>query len=147
MISLCLPDTVQNAVNLPLQNSLLPFPGHRNLFKLGMSNDDGIIIAGGNPGAELLPVFGFKVFLGCHQNIGRGIQLEPFRGPLLCDMIWYNNQRLCAYAQALALHSRRNNFEGLPCPHFVCQKGVSTIHDVGNGINLVLPQGDFRIHS
>ena len=79
MIPLSFPNAVQNTVNLPPQDGLLPLAGHGDFLKLRVSDDDGIIIAGGNPGAELLPVLGFKILFGGNQNIGGWVELEPFR--------------------------------------------------------------------
>ena len=87
MIPLGFPDAVQDAVDLPPENNLLPLFGHRDFLKLRVSDDDGIIIAGGNPGAELLPVLGFKILFGGNQNIGGWVELEPFRRPLLRDVV------------------------------------------------------------
>ena len=55
--------------------SPLPFNGHWYFLELRMPDNDGIVIAGGNSAAELFAVLGFKVFLRCHQNVGRGIKL------------------------------------------------------------------------
>ena len=112
-----------------------------------MTDDNGIIIAGGNPGAELLPVCGFKVLFGGNQNIGRGVELEPFCRPLLCDMVGHHDQGLGTQTQPLALHRCRNNFEGLPSPNFVGKQCISAVHDVGNGVDLVLSQSNFRVHA
>ena len=70
MVSFSFPDTVQDAIDLPPQNSFLPLLGHGDLFKLAVTNDNGIIITGGDSAAELLSVLGFKVLLGGNQNIG-----------------------------------------------------------------------------
>ena len=79
MVPLGFPNAIQNAVDLPPQDGLLPLAGHGDFLKLRVSDDDGIIIAGGNPGAELLPVLGFKILFGGNQNIGGWVELEPFR--------------------------------------------------------------------
>ena len=73
MVPLGFPDTVQNAVDLPPQDGFLPLLGHRDLLKLAVTNDNGIIITSGNSAAELLSVLGFKIFFGGNQNIGRGV--------------------------------------------------------------------------
>ena len=57
-------------IKLLFKDRPLPFNAHRDFFKLAVTDDDGIIIAGGNSAAELFAVLGFKVFLRCHQNIG-----------------------------------------------------------------------------
>ena len=147
MVPLGFPDTVQDAVNLPPQNDFLPLTGHGNLLKLRVSDDDSVIIAGGNPGTELLSVLGFKVLFGGNQNVCGGVKLEPLRRPLLCDVVGHHNQGLGTQSQPLALHCRRNNFEGLPCPNFVGKQCISAVHDVGDGVDLMLAKGDFRVHA
>ena len=119
MVPFGFPDAVQDAVYLPPQNNLLPLFRHGNLLKLAVTDDDGIVIAGGDAGTELLAVLGFKVLFGGNQNIGGGVKLEPLCRPLLCDVVGHHNQGLGAQPQPLALHCRCNNFEGLACPYFV----------------------------
>ena len=70
--------------NLILQKPLLPLFADGNFLKLAVTDDNGVIIAGGDPGAELLPILGFKVPLFRHKDIGRGVQPQKFRGPLFC---------------------------------------------------------------
>ena len=62
-------------IKLLFEDRPLPFNGHRYFLELRMPDNDGIVIAGGNSAAELFAVLGFKVFLRCHQNIGRGVEL------------------------------------------------------------------------
>ena len=59
--------------NLFLQKSLLPFLRYRDTLKLAVSDDDGVVVAGGNSAAELLAVSRLKVLFGCGKNIGRGV--------------------------------------------------------------------------
>ena len=72
------PNACGDFFNLVLQQRLLPFLADGDFFKLAVSDDNRIIIAGGNSGAEFLPVFGFKVLLLRNKNIGGGIQPQKF---------------------------------------------------------------------
>ena len=69
-------------INLGSQNPLLPFCGHRDFLKLGMPNDDCIVIASGNSCAELLSAGGFKVLFACHQQFCTRIQAQELICPL-----------------------------------------------------------------
>ena len=70
--------------NLILQKPLLPLFADGDFLKLAVTNDYRIIVAGGNPGAELLAVFRFKVPLLGDKDIGGGVQTQKFRCPLFC---------------------------------------------------------------
>ena len=88
---------LKNSVALQLpQQPLLPFHGNGNPLKLTVPDDNGVIIAGGNAGAQPAAVVLFKVPLGGHQNVGSWVELEPFCRPLLRDMIRHHDQRLGA---------------------------------------------------
>ena len=80
VVALQFPNTVQDLLLLLLQNELLPLLGHGDLFKLTVADDDGIVVAGGDPGAKPFTVFGLKILFGGNQNIGGGIQLQIFGG-------------------------------------------------------------------
>lgn len=72
----------------------------------------------------------------------------PLRAqPLFCDVIGNYNQGLGTETQSLALHCRRNNLEGLPSPNFVGKQCISAVHNMGDGVDLVLSEGDFRVHA
>ena len=43
-------------INLLLNNTLLPLKGQRNALKLAVPNDDSIVVAGGDAGAEFFAV-------------------------------------------------------------------------------------------
>lgn len=66
--------TILNFPYLLLDQLLLPFHRYGDLLKLGVTHDNGIIIAGSNLGAEGLSPCRFKVFFTGNQNIGRGVQ-------------------------------------------------------------------------
>ena len=75
VIAFQLPNAVQNFLLLLFQYEFLPFLGHGDLFKLAVADDDGIVVAGGDPGAEPFSVFGLKILFGGNQNIGGGVEL------------------------------------------------------------------------
>ena len=52
-----------------------------------MSDNDGIIIAGGNAGTELLTVMGLKVLFRCDKDICRRVQTQELRSPLFGQMV------------------------------------------------------------
>ena len=108
-------------VDLLLKEPLLALMADGDFFKLRVANDDGIVVAGGDLGAELLPVVGLKVFLGRHQDFCRGIEPQKLRRPLLSQMIGNNEQGLLAQPQALGLHRSGNHLKSFARAHFVCQ--------------------------
>ena len=59
--------------NLLLKKSFLTLLADGNTLKLGVANDDCVIVAGGNPGTELFTPMGFKVLFGSHKDVGGGI--------------------------------------------------------------------------
>ena len=77
-----------------------------------MSHDDRIIIAGSDTGAEFLAVAGLKVLFRGNEDVGRGIQLQKLRRPLLGKVVRYNKQALLAKPQPLAFHSGSGHCEG-----------------------------------
>ena len=65
---------VHNAVcdflDLLAQQALLPLRADGDTLKLRVADDNGIIIAGSDAGAEFLAVAGFKILFGCDKNVG-----------------------------------------------------------------------------
>ena len=145
--ALGLVDTVHDLINLPLDDDLLPLGGHGDFLKLRVSDNNGVVVPGGDPRTEFLAVLRFKILFGRHKDIGRGIELEPFRRPLLGDVVGNDDQRLGAQPQPLAFHCRRHHLIGLAGAHLMGKKGVSAVHDVRDGVDLVLPQGNLRVHT
>ena len=64
----------RNIVNLAFNRGNLPFPGQGDTLKLAVADDNGVIVACGDPGAELFSVRRFKVLLGRYQDVRAGIQ-------------------------------------------------------------------------
>ena len=112
-----------------------------------MADNHGVVVAGGDPGAEFLTVPAFKVLPGCYKDVRRGIKLEPFRRPLLRDVVGNHNQGLGAKPQSLHLHGGGDHFKSLAGTYLVSQQCIAAVEDMGNGIDLVFPQGDFRVHA
>ena len=61
-------------INLLLNDTLLPLKGQRDSFKLRMTDDNGIVIAGGDAGAELFAVGRFKILFPRYQQLCIGVQ-------------------------------------------------------------------------
>ena len=146
-VPLGLGNAYHNLVDLLLQDRFLPFHGHRDLLKLAVTNDDGIIVTGGNSAAELLTVLCFKVLFGCHKDVGRGIQLQKLGCPLFCQMVGNNEQGLLTKAQTLTLHGSSYHFKGLACANHMGKQSVAAIKDMGNGVDLMGAQLDLRVHA
>ena len=145
MIGFQFRDAVQDLTPLLFQKIPLPLYAYRDLLKLAVADDDGVIVAGGDPAAEPLAVLGFKVLAGGYQNVGGGVELQILGRPLLCQMVGHHEQALLAQAQPLALLGGGYHFKGFPCPHHMGQQGVPAVEDVGDGVHLMGPQGDLRV--
>ena len=88
-------------VDLLFKNGPLALYAHGNLLKLAVADDDGIIVAGGNPSTELLAVLGFKILAGGNEDICRRIELQKLSGPLLRQVVGHHKEGLLAQAQPL----------------------------------------------
>ena len=60
--------------NLLMQQPLLAFLADGDFFKLGVTHDNGVVVAGGDAGAELLAVVLLEVLFGCNKNVGGRVQ-------------------------------------------------------------------------
>ncbi len=102
--------------------------------KLAMPDDNGVIITGGNTGAQLFAPVLFKVALSGNQNISRRIKLEPFRRPLLGDMVGYDNKGICCTIRAVWPPSLPQSFQTF-CPRRPrAQQRIAAVQDMGNRI-------------
>jgi len=63
-------DALGDLPDLFLQKTFLALPADGDALKLGVADDDGVIIAGGDPGAELFSVPGLEVLFGGHKDVG-----------------------------------------------------------------------------
>ena len=111
-----------------------------------MPDDDSIVISGGNPAAKGLTPCRSEIFLSGHQNIGGGIKLKVFAGPLPNQVIGHHHHGFVAQAQPLALLGNGNQLEGLAGPYAVSQQSVPSIERPRNGILLMGTQRNFRVH-
>ena len=137
----------RNIVDLTLYNGFLPFRGERHALKLRMTDHDGIVIAGCDPGAELLTVTRFKILFCCHQHIRIGIKPQEICAPLLGEVIRHHIEVFLRQAQPAAFHAGSNHLEGLACAHTMSQQRIVTVQNVRHSIFLVRHQRDFRGHA
>ena len=110
-----------------------------------MAKDNRIIIPRGDTSAKTFAILCFKILSRCHEDVSRRVQLQILRCPLLGQVVGDNEQTLVAQTQPFALLRRRNHLPSFPSPHNVCQQGIPAIQDMGNGVDLVGPQGDLRV--
>ena len=86
---------LRNAVcdfrNLIADDSLLPFPADGDSLRLTLPDNHRVISAGCDARAKALPPSFLKIALGCHQNVGVGIQPKKLRSPLFGQMIGDND--------------------------------------------------------
>ena len=98
-------------VDLLLQNGPLALYAHRDLLELRMPDNNGIVVAGGDPTTEFLAVFGFKILAGGNEDICRRIKLQKLSGPLLCQVVGHHKEGLLAQAQPFAFHGSGYHFK------------------------------------
>ena len=134
-------------INLLLNNTLLPLKGQRNALKLAVPNDDSIVVAGGDAGAEFFAVCGLKILAPCHQKFGVGVEVQKIRCPLFRQMVGHYEQGFLAQPQPFRFHSGCRHFVGLARTNFVCKQRITAIKHMSNGVALVLPEGDLRVHA
>ena len=134
-------------VDLLLQVHLLPFIGKRYLFKLTVPDHDNVKVAGSNSGTKFFAIGLFKIRLTRYQNFRVGVKQQRLGGHLLGQMVGHYDQRFIAKTQALLLHSAGNHLERFPSPYLMCQQYVVAVQHMGNGVALVWPQRNFRVHA
>ena len=78
-----------------------------------MTDDNGVIVAGGDAGAKLLSVMGLKVLFGRDQDFGGGIEPQKLRSPLLRQVVWHHKEGLLTQTQPLGFHSGGHHLERL----------------------------------
>ena len=130
-----------------MQVHFLPFIGKRYLFKLTVPDHDYVEVAGSNAGAELFAVCLFEIRLARYQNFRVGIEQQRLGGHLFGQMVGHNNQGFAAKTQTFFLHGTGDHLERFPSPHLVCQQYVVAVQRMGNGVALVWPQRNFRVHA
>ena len=102
-----------------------------------MADDDSVIIPGGNPGTELLPVRRLKVFLRGNEDVCSRIQPQEIAAPLLRQMVRHHIQIFLRQSQTLALHARRYHLERLSSAHTMGQQGIMPVEDMGHSVFLM----------
>ena len=140
-------DLVNNIVDLSLQVHLLALWRKRNFLELAVPDNDDVIVAGRNAGAEFLAVFLFEIGFLCYQNFRIRIEQERFGCHLLGQMVGNHDQRFTAKPQSFLLHGTGYHFIRLARTHFVCQQDIVAVQHMGNGVQLVRTKGDFRVHA
>ena len=126
-------------IDLFLNDAFLPLKGKRNTLKLTVTDDNGIVVACGDAGAEFLTVGRFKVLAPCNQKFCIRIEVQKFCRPLLRQVVGDNKKTFLTQAQSFCLHSGGCHLEGLPCSHFVCKQRITAIKHMRNGIALMFP--------
>ena len=140
-------NSIGNIPYLLLQNHSLTLKAHRDFLELTMPNNHSVIVPSCNSAAEAFAVFHLKVFLRCDQNICRRVELQELRRPLLRQVIRNNEQGFTAQSEPFGFHSSGGHFKGFACAYGVCQERIAAVKDMGNGVLLVFPKLNFRIHT
>ena len=133
--------------NLILQQPPLTVRADGDFLKLAVADDDRVVVAGGDAGAEFLAVFGFKVLLAGHQQIGRGVQRQELAGPLVDDVVGNHEQRFLGKPQPPQFHGGSGHFKGFASAHTMGQQRVAAVQNMSDGVFLVGAQLDFRVHA
>ena len=114
-------------INLLLNNAFLPLKGQRNALKLAVPNDNGIVVPGGDAGAEFFAVSSFKILAPCHQKFCVRVEVQKLACPLLRQVIGHHKQRFLAQPQPFCFHSRRRHFVGFARTNFVCKQRITAM--------------------
>ena len=139
-------NAIGDFLNLLVKEPFLPLRADGDTLKLAVADDNGVIVAGGDTGAEFLAVVGFKVFLGSDKDVGRRVEPQKLRRPLFRQMVWHDKNGFLAQSQPLRFHRRGYHFKGFSRANFVCQQRIPAVQHMGDGVFLMLPEGDFRVH-
>ena len=62
-------------------------------------------------------------------------------------MVGNHKDGLLAQPQTLAFHGGGNHFKGFARANLVGKQCVAAVKDMGDGVTLVFPEGDFRVHA
>ena len=66
-----------------------------------MPDNNGIIVAGGDPATEFLAVLGLKILAGSDKHVRCRIELQKLSGPLLRQMVGHHKEGFLSQAQPL----------------------------------------------
>lgn len=62
-------------------------------------------------------------------------------------MVGHDKKAFLAQTKAFGFHGRRSHFVGFACANFVRKQRITAIKHMGDGISLVFPEGDLRVHA
>ena len=140
-------NTIGDFLNLLVKELFLPLRTDGDTLKLAVADDNGVIVAGGDTGAEFLAVVGFKVLLGSDKDVGRRVEPQKLGRPLFRQMVRHDKNGFLAQSQPLGFHRRGYHFKGFSRANFVCQQRIPAVQHMGDGVFLMLSEGDFRVHT
>ena len=83
-------NAVYDLVDLLMQQPLLALHADGDFLELRVAHDDGVVVAGGDAGAELLAVMLLEVLFGCHQDVGGRVQPQKLGCPLFGQVVWHH---------------------------------------------------------
>ena len=112
-----------------------------------MADHNGVIVAGGDLGAELFALGGSKVLPGGNQHLRAGVELQEVSAPLFRQMVRDHKKGLLIQPQPFALHAGGDHFKGLARTNTVGQQRVPAIEHPGHGVALVGFQLVLRVHA
>ena len=139
-------NAIGDFLNLLVKEPFLPLRADGNTLKLRVADDNSVIVAGGDTGAEFLAVVGFKVLLGSDKDVGRRVEPQKFGRPLFRQMVRHDKNGFLAQSQPLRFHRRGYHFKGFSRANFVCQQRIPAVQHMGDGVFLMLPEDNFRVH-
>ena len=133
--------------DLALYERSLTLHRYGYLLELGVPHDHAVPVPRGDAGAEAPAVAPLEVALGGHQQIGGGVEPQPFRRPLPREVVRHDEQGLGAKPYAPQFHGGRRHGECLARSHLVGEKRVFPVEDAGDGVSLVRPQLYLGVHA
>ena len=89
-------NAIGDFLNLLMKEPLLPLRADGDTLKLRVADDNSVIVAGGDTGAEFLAVVGFKVLLGSDKDVGRRVEPQKLGCPLFRQMVRHNKNGFLA---------------------------------------------------
>ena len=107
-----LPQSFLYLKDLLRQKPLLPLHGDGYLLKLRVADDNGVVFAGGDAGAELLAVLRLEVLFRSHEDVGGGVQPQELARPLLRQVVGNDKEGFVAQPQPLGFHGSGYHLEG-----------------------------------
>ena len=112
-----------------------------------MADDNGVVFARGDAGAELLAVLRLEVLFRSHEDVGGGVQPQELARPLLGQVVGNDKEGFVAQPQPLGFHGSGYHLEGLARAYLMGKEGVAAVEHMGDRVELVLPQPDLRVHA